>query len=213
MVLWFDKQDGVFAPWFRWVAVLALPAMAMQTALAQEDDDEVLEEVVVTGTHIEGANVEGLLPVTVMDFEDIQNPGADIGDELLRAIPQFGSVGMTAVRGGITGVNAARGDVASFNLRSIGEGNTLVLINGRRMVLHPITQTSSAFGVPIASPNANTLPIAGLKRVEVLRDGASSLYGADAVAGVVNYVVDDRYEAITTRRESRYIFHEKIPTE
>ncbi|MXW46893.1 MAG: TonB-dependent receptor [Gammaproteobacteria bacterium] len=173
-----------------------LTALALQTASAQEEEtaDTALEEIVVTGTHIEGADVGGLLPVTVMDFEDIRATGAEIGDELLRAIPQFGSIGMTHVRGGITGVNAARGDVASFNLRSLGEGNTLVLINGRRMVLHPITQTSTAFGVPVASPNANTLPIAGLNRVEVLRDGASSLYGADAVAGVVNYVLDDTFD-------------------
>ena len=80
-------------------------------------------------------------------------------------------------------MNAARGDVASFNLRSIGEGNTLTLINGRRMVLHPITQTSSFDGVPVASANANTLPAAALQRVEVLRDGAGAIYGADAVAG------------------------------
>ena len=176
--------------------LFGLAAFAPHTAMAEQEPApdaavQEIEEIIVTGTHIEGADVEGLLPVTVMNFEDIQATGAEIGDEILRAIPQFGSIGMTHVRGGITGVNAARGDVASFNLRSLGEGNTLVLINGRRMVLHPITQTSTAFGVPVASSNANTLPLAGLDRIEVLRDGASSLYGADAVAGVVNYVIDD----------------------
>ncbi|MEM6574661.1 MAG: TonB-dependent receptor [Pseudomonadota bacterium] len=166
------------------------------TAAAQdtESSDQVIEEVMVVGTHIEGASIEGALPVTVLTFEDIEATGAIDGDELLRAIPQFGSIGMGASRGGITGVNAARGDVASFNLRSIGDGNTLVLINGRRMVLHPITQTSSVDGVPVASANANTLPIAALSRVEVLRDGAGALYGADAVGGVVNYVLNDDYE-------------------
>ena len=177
------------------ISVLASMAIAMQSSYAQEEnDDEAIEEIVVTGSHIIGADVGGTLPVTVMSFEDIETTGATIGDELLRAIPQFGSVGMGASRGGITGVNAARGDVASFNLRSIGDGNTLVLINGRRMVLHPITQTSSVDGVPVASANANTLPVAALNRVEVLRDGAGALYGADAVAGVVNYVLNDSYE-------------------
>ncbi len=179
------------------VATIALPPANAQAEDVEDVSDGApaeIEEIVVIGTHIEGADMEGLLPVTVLDFEDIRTTGAEIGDELLRAIPQFGSIGMTHVRGGITGVNAARGDVASFNLRSLGEGNTLVLINGRRMVMHPITQTSSAFGVPVASPNANTLPIAGLSRVEVLRDGAGSLYGSDAVAGVVNYVLEDSFD-------------------
>ena len=174
------------------VAVIAIPAIA--NAQNAESADEEIEEITVVGTHIEGADVEGALPVTVLSFDDIEATGAIDGDELLRAIPQFGSIGFGASRGGITGVNAARGDVASFNLRSIGDGNTLVLINGRRMVLHPITQTSSVDGVPVASPNANTLPIAALKRVEVLRDGAGALYGADAVGGVVNYVLNEDYQ-------------------
>ncbi|MDE0272605.1 MAG: TonB-dependent receptor [Gammaproteobacteria bacterium] len=155
---------------------------------------EAIEEIVVTGTHIKGADIEGVLPVTVLDAEEIQDTGSLTGEDLLRSIPQVGSIGFGASRGGITGVNAARGDVASFNLRSIGEGNTLTLINGRRMVLHPITQTSSFDGVPVASANANTLPAAALQRVEVLRDGAGAIYGADAVAGVINYVLNDDYE-------------------
>ena len=175
-------------------SLLASVALGVQPLYAQDEEDEPIEEIVVTGSHIVGADVEGTLPVTVMSFEDIESTGATVGDELLRAIPQFGSVGMGASRGGITGVNAARGDVASFNLRSIGDGNTLVLINGRRMVLHPITQTSSFDGVPVASANANTLPVAALSRVEVLRDGAGALYGADAVGGVVNYVLNESYD-------------------
>lgn len=155
---------------------------------------KVIEEVIVTGTHIKGANIEGALPVTILDREDMEAIGAATGDDLLRSIPQIGTVGFNEARGGHTGVNAARGDASSFNLRSVGEGNTLVLINDRRMVLHPITQTSSVDGVPVTSSNANTLPVAGLRRVEVLRDGAGALYGADAVAGVINYILDDSYE-------------------
>lgn len=173
-------------------AVAAIPMIA--NAQDAGSTDQTIDEITVVGTHIQGADIEGALPVTVMSFEDIEATGATDGDELLRAIPQFGTVGFGASRGGITGVNAARGDVASFNLRSIGDGNTLVLINGRRMVLHPITQTSSVDGVPVASPNANTLPIAALERVEVLRDGAGALYGADAVGGVVNYVLNEDYQ-------------------
>ena len=134
------------------------------------------------------------MPVTVLTAEDMVDTGSLTGEDLLRSIPQLGAVGFGASRGGITGVNAARGDVASFNLRSVGEGNTLVLVNGRRMVLHPITQTSSFGGVPVTSANANTLPVAALQRIEVLRDGAGAIYGADAVGGVINYVLNDDYE-------------------
>lgn len=159
-----------------------------------QDGTPALEEVVVVGSQIKGVDIAGALPVTMMDSSDIAVTGATDGDELLRAIPQIGSVGFGASRGGITGVNAARGDVGSVNLRSLGEGNTLVLMNGRRMVLHPTTQTSSIDGVPITSVNSNTLPVVGLERVEVLRDGAGALYGSDAVAGVLNYVVQKEYE-------------------
>lgn len=157
------------------------------------DPESSIEKINVIGSNIKGMAVAGTLPVTELNIEDIETTGAIDGDELLRAIPQIGAVGFTSTRGGNTGVNAARGDVGSFNLRSIGEGNTLVLLNGRRMVNHPITQTS--FGVPVTSANSNTLPVSGLSRVEVLRDGAGALYGADAVAGVVNYVTRKDSEA------------------
>ncbi|MDM3871122.1 TonB-dependent receptor [Porticoccus sp. W117] len=173
-------------------SLLVMAPLSM--AFAEEDDAVVDEEIVAVGSQIKGANIEGSLPVSVLNADDIDLTGATSGDELLRSIPQIGSTGFGDSRGGITGVNAARGDVGSVNLRSVGEGNTLVLVNGRRMVNHPITQNSSFDSVPIASVNSNTLPVSGIQRVEVLRDGAAALYGADAVAGVINYVLKDNYE-------------------
>src|SRR5262249_45124175 len=85
----------------------------------------------------------------------------------------------------------ARGDIAAVNLRGIGSGNTLVLLNGRRIAAHGISATEG--GVPELSVNVNVLPNVGLARVDVLRDGASSLYGSDAVAGVINFVTDNKY--------------------
>lgn len=161
------------------------------TAWAQASDDgAVIEEVVVVGTQIKGADIAGSLPVSVLTEDDIIATGATSGDELLRSIPQMGFVGFN--ESVTTGVNAARGDVNSINLRGLGTGNTLTLINGRRMVLHPGTQTENR--IPVVTTNSNTLPVAGLQRVEVLRDGAAALYGTDAVAGVVNYVLKDDYE-------------------
>jgi outer membrane receptor protein involved in Fe transport len=159
-----------------------------------------VERITVVGSNIKGSSMRNILPITELNAEDITTTGALDGDELLRSIPQMGAVGFTETTGGSVGTNTARGDIGSVNLRSIGEGNTLVLLNGRRMVNHPITQAN--FGVPVTSINSNTLPITGLSRVEVLRDGAGALYGSDAVAGVINYVTKDNFEG--GRVEVRY---------
>lgn len=164
----------------------------------QNSEDEItrqsVERVQVVGSNIRGAKAAGNLPVTILNAEDILNSGAVTGDELLRSIPQIGDISFNNERT-IGGVNDARGDVASINLRGIGTGNTLTLLNGRRLVLHPGTQTENF--VPVTTVNSNTLPVAGLRRVEVLRDGAAAIYGTDAVAGVINYVLKDDVDSTT----------------
>lgn len=181
------------------ISLCILAAFAAQGSFIQQvhadesnTSQESVERITVVGSNIKGSTMTSILPITDLNDEDIAATGALDGDELLRSIPQIGAVGFTETRGGNTGTNAARGDIGSVNLRSVGEGNTLVLLNGRRMVNHPITQTN--FGVPVTSVNSNTLPVSGLSRVEVLRDGAGALYGSDAVAGVVNYVTKDNFE-------------------
>ena len=144
------------------------------------------KEIIVTGTQIRGAKIDDVLPVTRIDEEDIEtiNPGS--GDELFRAIPQAGAVAFNE-QNTTGGVNSARGDIASINLRELGTGNTLLLINGRRMVNDPGFQTELL--VPVVSPDTNSIAPGSVRRLEVLRDGASAIYGADAVAGVVNTVL------------------------
>ena len=144
------------------------------------DDDNV---IIVTGSQIKGAKIDDILPVTVLSEEDIETTGAITGDELFRSIPQVGATQFND-QNTVGSANAARGDVASINLRDLGTGNTLLLINGRRMVLNPGFQTELL--VPVVSPNTNTIPPGAVRRVEVLRDGASPIYGADAVAGVID---------------------------
>ena len=189
------KDRTMFKSKLSHLSLCVLTALTSQIAFAAETTDvkeEEVERISIVGSNIKGSTMTSVLPVTELSAEDIIATGALDGDELLRSIPQIGAVGFTGTRGGNTGTNAARGDVGSVNLRSIGEGNTLVLLNGRRMVNHPITQTN--FGVPVTSVNSNTLPVSGLSRVEVLRDGAGALYGSDAVAGVVNYVTKEEYQ-------------------
>jgi len=161
----------------------AAPAFAQNGAAPAE-----LEEIVVVGSQIQGSKVTAALPVTIVDAQQIQATAAGSGDELFRTIPQAGNV--TFNSSFLPGSsNSARGDVNSISLRNLGAGNTLVLINGRRTVYHPTTQAESL--VPTFTYNTNAIPVAGLRSIEVLRDGAAAIYGTDAVAGVINTVLRD----------------------
>jgi iron complex outermembrane recepter protein len=164
-------------------------------ALAQ--NNETIEEVVVVGSQIRGASTTASMPVSVVSQEEIVASGATSADELFRTLPGAGAMafGGSNPHSVNFGINGARGDVASINLRSLGEGNTLVLLNGRRLVDHPGHQTNEQT-VPAVTTNMNAIPVLGLRRVEVLRDGASAIYGTDAVAGVVNTVLRKDYEGL-----------------
>src|SRR6056300_1440549 len=167
-------------------------------------DNEVnqndVEEVVVVGSQIKGASISGALPVSVLSSEDIEALGVDSGDELLAQIAENGA-NYYNEQDWNGGVNGARGDVGSFNIRNLGTGNTLALINGRRLVQNPSYQTELIGGsyVPVMSVNSNNIPIGGVDRVEILRDGASAIYGADAVAGVINTVLKKDLEGLSIR--------------
>ena len=156
-----------------------------QTAPASKPNGEEtikLEAFTVTGSNIKRMEMEKVLPVSVFDSAAIEVRDASQPSDLLTALPQVtGLPGNETATLGAT----ARGDNASVSLRGIASSNTLILLNGRRLAPHPISQGEA--GVPTLSTNVNQLPNRGLDRVEVLRDGASSVYGTDAVAGVVNY--------------------------
>ncbi|GLS00423.1 TonB-dependent receptor [Brevundimonas denitrificans] len=174
------------------------PGAWAQTAPAADEPQAAssLDDVVVVGSQIRGAAVNAALPVTVLNEEQILATGAVNGDDLMRSIPQMGDVLFSAANNPQTS-NAARGDVNSVNLRSLGVGNTLVLLNGRRIITHPTSQGTSDTGtVPVLSYNSNAIPVSGTGRVEVLLDGAAAIYGADAVAGVVNTVLRDNFDGL-----------------
>ncbi len=176
-------------------------ALPFSQALAQEEADDEIEEITVTGSQIRGAAINSALPVSVLSVEDIEAFGIDSGDELLDFLPENGNNFFNEAENISGGVNAARGDVGAFNLRSMGTGNTLVLLNGRRLVQAPQYQTEEVGGsfVPVNTVNSNTIPVFGVQRVEVLREGASAIYGADAVAGVVNTVLKNDLEGFSIR--------------
>ncbi len=170
-------------------AIVANPSVAK--APPKADDAQT---VVVVGSRIRGAKATAALPVTVLSSDQIAATGAVTGDDLLRSIPEMGNVQFNASNGQQTN-NSARGDIASIDLRSAGIGDTLVLVNGRRMVSYPTSQSKG--NVPLITYNAQTLPTVGMDRLEVLRDGAGAIYGSDAVAGVVNVVTKTNFDGVT----------------
>lgn len=185
-------------------AVLAILASASgawaqaapTTPAADPEAASNLDDVVVVGSNIRGAKVNTALPVVVVSEEQITATGAVNGDDLFRSIPQMGDVLFSSANNPQTS-NAARGDVNSVNLRSLGVGNTLVLLNGRRLISHPTSQGTSDTGtVTVLSYNSNAIPVAGTGRLEVLLDGAAAIYGADAVAGVVNTVLRTNFDGM-----------------
>ena len=168
------------------------PLVISTYSFAQDEaTDSDVEEVVTVGSQIKGAKITGVLPVTVISAEDIDILGADSGTELLENMSEQGLNYFTEAEADSGGVNAARGDVGAYNIRNMGVGNTLTLLNGRRMVNNAGYQTELVGGdyVPSMTVNSNLIPTMGLDRVELLKDGASAIYGADAVAGVVNNVL------------------------
>jgi outer membrane receptor protein involved in Fe transport len=168
--------------------------LAGQTLAQTADEGVAVDEIVVVGSQIEGSKVTAALPVTVVGADDIEAIAATSGDDLFRSIPQMGDVSFNSAYLPNSS-NSARGDVGSVNLRNLGVGNTLVLLNGRRVVAHPTSRADENL-VPVLTYNTNAIPVAGLQRLEVLRDGAAALYGADAVAGVVNTVLMTNYEGL-----------------
>jgi len=165
-------------------------------SLPSEESATNLDSITVVGSRIQGAPTTDALPVVVFSADSIDAAGAFSGDELMRSIPQMGDVLFDASNNPQTS-NAARGDVNSVNLRSLGVGNTLILLNGRRLVAHPTSQGTTDTGtVPVQSFNANALPVSGLERMEILLDGAAAIYGADAVAGVVNTVLQTDFDGV-----------------
>jgi len=155
-----------------WPGIAGISLLCASIAFAQEalppEGAAETERIVVTGSYIPTAETESALPVTVYTADALQKQGANTPAEGLRQLPSF--IGNTATEN-----NSNGGDGQAFiNLRALGSDNTLILINGRR-----------AFGFK----NINAIPIGALGRIEVLKDGASAIYGSDAVAGVVNFIL------------------------
>lgn len=180
------------------LAASVASAMLLSAASTQVLAQQEVDEIVVVGSQIRGAQISDALPVSVMNELDIEALGVNSGDELLEFMAEQGQNFFSESENISGGVNSARGDIGAFNLRNLGTGNTLVLLNGRRVVNSAAYQTESVGGsfVPVNTVNVQSIPVTGLRRTEVLREGASAIYGADAVAGVVNYVMKNDFDGL-----------------
>ena len=147
-----------------------------------------MEAMSVTGSNIKQLDVEKILPVTVFNKEAIDLRNAIDPTDLLMAVPQVTGLADVESHSASAG---PRGDNANISLRNLGANAALILINGRRVSTQPM-----AGGLAV---NVNQLPTQGMSAIEVLRDGASSIYGSDAVAGVVNYVMRSDYRGTNVR--------------
>ncbi|WP_293377531.1 TonB-dependent siderophore receptor [Phenylobacterium sp.] len=163
------------------VALLGLSA-TQAAAAADDATSGQVSEVVVTGTRIPSPNLTSIAPVTTVGNADIKAQGVTRIEDITNSLPQVFAGQGSSITNGATGA-------ASVNLRGLGPSRTLVLIDNRRVMPGDPNSTSAA-------ADLNFIPAALVERVDVLTGGASATYGADAVAGVVNFVMLHNFEGV-----------------
>lgn len=163
-----------------------------RAARSQQDSAEdrlEVEEIVVTGTNTRRPAVDALVPVQVVDRQEIIRVGAAQFSDLLRTIPSNTGTALYNEGGRL-------GGTAQFDLRGLGFSSTLVLLNGRRAGVAPLSDRTGADFLDI-----NQFPLAMVRRIDVLKDGSSAIYGSEAVAGVVNIITRRGFEGFELSAE------------
>ena len=171
------------------LAVMVAAAGTTLPLAAQQSEPEV-EEVIVTGSYIRGSALDAPSPVNVINRESIQAQGASSIWDVIRNL-EYNQGSDTNVQGALAGTGSQNTGTASVNLRNLGGNSTLTLINGKRSTPAAVVTASGQESV-----NLNSIPLVMTERVEVLTDGGSALYGADAVAGVVNIIMRTDFDGL-----------------
>ncbi|MGZ5183369.1 MAG: TonB-dependent receptor, partial [Ramlibacter sp.] len=143
-----------------------------------------------TGSSIKRIEGETALPVQVLKRADIERIGATSTEELVKQLSSLSSAGSSTTVANASGYGG--GNIATVSLRGLGGGRTLVLVNGRRVSVYGGGSAGSAG----SSVDVNSIPLSAIERVEVLKDGASAVYGSDAIAGVVNFILRRDYKGV-----------------
>jgi len=173
------------------MATVAGPALAQAAAGADE-----VAEVVVTGTRIPSPNLESVSPVTAVSAAEIKATGVTRVEDMINSLPQAFAAQGSSVSNGSTGT-------ATVSLRGLGATRTQVLIDGRRLM----PGTPNTLGASLAA-DINFIPSALIERVDVLTGGASAVYGADAVGGVVNFIMSRNFEGVRVDAQYGLYQHE-----
>jgi iron complex outermembrane receptor protein len=172
------------------VLAVALAIGTTQFAVAQDGTTTTTpstQTVYVTGSNIKRTDKEGSAPVSVISAQDIKASGATTVADLMRLVPSMGSDSHQDFGGG-SGFSKG---VATASLRGLGSSSTLILLNGRRITPAPYADPNEGNSVLY---NLDSIPIAAIERIEILQDGASAVYGSDAIAGVINFILKSNYQ-------------------
>lgn len=169
-------------------------ALMAPTIYAQEQQEEAeadakpVERIQVTGSRISRTSMEGASQVEVIDRDRIEASGFNNLQQILERLPAAG-VGTFSTQGNSQDTTA--NGAAAISLRGFGADSTLVLLNGRRIAV-----SSFAEGVANTFVDINSIPVTAIERIDILKDGASAIYGSDAVAGVVNIILRDDFDGV-----------------
>ena len=158
--------------------------------VAQEATPPAMQRVEVTGSSIKRVAKEGALPVQVITFDQIEKQGITTTEQLVRTLSANGTGADNMTSGNnVFGADADRvsGGASFASLRGLGPSSTLVLLNGRRIATH---------GASGKSVDLNSIPLGAISRVEILKDGASAIYGTDAIGGVINFILKTNYSGV-----------------
>jgi iron complex outermembrane receptor protein len=168
------------------VLAVALTLAAPGFVFAQAEQAP-MQKVFVTGSNIKRADKEDSSPITVMTAKEIAASGANTVAELLHNIPAFGS----GTSNDILNDNGFSKGASTASLRGLGSSSTLVLLNGRRIAAAAYADPNNGKSTVY---DLNSIPVSAIARVEVFKDGASAVYGSDAIAGVINFITKDDYQ-------------------
>ena len=172
------------------IAALASPAMAQSGSDAAAQDEAASAPIIVTGSRIKRDPMKSALPLQVLTSDDLQRGGVQNPEQLTMFLSSAGSGpdNLASNSDVVTGAQRGTNGLSAANLRGQGSASTLVLLNGRRVAAH---------GLSGGAVDVNQIPFALVDRVEVLKDGASAIYGTDAIGGVINFITKTDFTGVS----------------